>query len=107
LVETLVALILVSAVLLPSSYWLFHNRTSGAAWKKFRAVQILELKMNRALLQRLDRDWTEEISGPDYLRLEIHITHDGPESRLVGLAFDRQGQLVTELDGAYFVGKIP
>ncbi len=107
LVETLVAMVLVSAVLLPASFWLYRSRTSEAAWDRFRAVQILEMKINRAWIQRQEQDGSEEIPGSQHLRLEIHVVKDGAETRLMGTVRDRKGKPVTSLDAAYFHGKIP
>ncbi|MDB5050703.1 MAG: hypothetical protein JWO30_3774 [Fibrobacteres bacterium] len=105
LVETLVAMSLVCAVLLPACFWLYQSRASRAAWERFHALQILEMKMNRAVLLRQGTDWSGEVPEPGYLRLEIKAVRDGAETRLVGTAKDRKGRLVTGLQAAYFEGK--
>ena len=107
LVETLVAMVLVSTVLLPASFWLYRSRTSEAAWDRFRAVQVLEMKMNRAWLQHLEQDWAEVIPGSQRLRLEIRLVADGAETRLMGTVRDRKGKVITSLESVYFRGKIP
>ena len=107
LVETLVALALISAVMLPASFWLYRSRTSEAAWERFRAVQVLEMKMNRALLERWEKDRSEEIPGPGYLRLQIRVVQDGAETKLLGSASDRKGRPITSLEAAYFLEKLP
>lgn len=105
LIETLVAMSLVGAVLLPSCLWLYQSRTSRAAMEKFRATQVLEARMNRALLLRQGTDWSEEIPDPGYLRIEIHPLVDGTETRLSGTAKDRKGRLVSQLQAGFFEGK--
>ena len=107
LVETLVAMALVSAVLLPGSFWLYGSRTSQAARERFRALQLLEVEMNRSLVLHLEKDVSEEIPGPPYLRLEIRSVRDGSETRLLGSARDRQGRVVTRLEAAFFPGRVP
>lgn len=105
LIETLIALSLVGAVLLPSSVWLYQSRNSRSAWERFRAVQGLEMRMNRALLLRQEKDSKEEVAGPRYLRYEIRLLKDGEETRLLGLALDRKGGIVARLQGGYFEAK--
>ncbi|HKP95157.1 MAG TPA: type II secretion system protein [Fibrobacteria bacterium] len=104
LVETLVALSLVCAVLLPACLWLYQSRASRAAWERFRATQLLEARLNREFLLRRDRDWSEEIPEPGYLRLEIRVVRDGAETRLLGAARDRKGREITRLQAGYFRG---
>jgi prepilin-type N-terminal cleavage/methylation domain-containing protein len=104
LVETLVALSLVGAVLLPASLWLYP-RTGAGARERFRATQLLEMGMNRALLLRRDKEWSEEIPDPGYLRLEIRAVRDGAETRLLGSALDRKGRMVVQLQAGFFEGK--
>ncbi len=105
LVETLVAMSLVCAILLPSSFWLYQSRAGGAATERFRASQLLEMRMNRALLLRQAKDGGEEIPGPDYLRLVIRVVRDGAEVRLMGTALDRKGHVQAQLQAGYFAGK--
>jgi prepilin-type N-terminal cleavage/methylation domain-containing protein len=105
LIETLVAMSLVGAVLLPACFWLYQSRTSRAAMERFRATQVLESEMNRALLLRLDKDWSREIPDPGYLRFEIRPVRDGAETRLLGTAKDRKGRVVTQLQSGYFEGR--
>ena len=105
LVETLVAMALVVSVLLPACFWLYQSRTSRAALERFRATQALDTRMNRALLLRLDKDWSEEVPDPGYLRFEIHAVRDGSEMHLVGTAKDRKGRVITRLVAGYFGGK--
>jgi hypothetical protein len=100
-------LALVSAILLPASFWLYRSRTSQAAWERFRAVQLLEMRMNRAFLIRPDKDWSEEIPDPGYLRLEIHPVTDGPETRLLGTAKDRKGKVLVKLQSGFFGAGLP
>ena len=104
LVETLVAMSLVGAVLLPLCFWLYQSRTSREAMIRFRATQALEMRMNRAVLLRQDKDWSEEIPGPGYLRFEIRPVRDGMETRLAGTAKDRKGRIVTRLQAVWFKG---
>lgn len=101
LVETLVALILVSAVALPASLWLYRSRMHHAAWDRFRAVQALEDRMNRAVLLRADGDWSGTPEGTGY-RLEIRAEEDGGERRLIGTAKDRRGKVLVTLEAALF-----
>jgi prepilin-type N-terminal cleavage/methylation domain-containing protein len=102
LIETLVAMSLVGAVLLPTCFWLYQSRTSRAAMERFRATQALEMRMNRAVLLRQDADWSEEIPDPGYLRFEIHPIRDAAETRLLGTAKDRKGRIVAALQAGYF-----
>lgn len=102
LIETLVAMSLIGAVLLPACLWLYQSRTSRAARVHFRATQALESRMNRALVLRLEKDWSEEIPDPGYLRFEIHPVRSGVETLLSGTAKDRNGRVVSHLQGAYF-----
>ncbi len=105
LIETIVALTLVGSVLLPTCLWLYQSKTSHAALDRFRAAQFLEIKLNRAIILRQNKDWSEEISEPGYLRLEIKVGNDGHEIRLMSTAKDRQGRVLAQLQGAYFTGK--
>ena len=107
LVETLVAMSLVGAVLLPATLWLYSSRTSRDARDRFRAVQMLEMDMNRALVLRLKEPWSREQPEPGYLRLEIRPIMDGSETRLVGTARDRQGRILAELQAGFFTGRTP
>jgi prepilin-type N-terminal cleavage/methylation domain-containing protein len=102
LVETLIAMSLVGAVLLPACAWLYQSRTSRSAWERFRALQGLEMRMNRALLLKQEKKWIEEIPGSGYLRYEIEAIRDGEETRLLGVALDRKGRVVTRLQAGYF-----
>lgn len=107
LVETLVAMSLVGAVLLPASLWLYSSRTSRDARDRFRAVQMLEMEMNRAFTLRLKEPWSREQPEPGYLRLEIRPIREGSETRLVGTARNRQGRILAELQAGYFAGRTP
>ena len=102
LIETLIALSLASAILLPASLWLYHSRASRAALVKFHATQALEQEMNRALLLRPDHDVTTERLGHGYLRMRIRAVRDGKENRLIGTAFDRQGRSLAVLRATWF-----
>lgn len=102
LVETLVAMSLVGAVLLPTCFWLYQSRTSREAMMRFRAVQALEMRMNRALLLRQEKEWSEEVPDPGYLRFEIRPVRDGWETRLLGTAKDRKGRVVARLQAGWF-----
>lgn len=102
LVETLIAMTLASAVLLPASFWLYHSRASRAAWDKFRATQALESELDRAVLLRWDHDATREMSSPFYLKLIVHIERNADETRILGQALDRQGRPLAELQSGYF-----
>jgi type II secretory pathway component PulJ len=102
LVETLVAMLLVSAVVLPASLWLYRTRTHHAAWERFRATQLLEDRMNRALLLRPDRDQREREEGPTGLRFEIEVEEEGDETRLIGKAVNHRGRTVVTLEAALF-----
>jgi prepilin-type N-terminal cleavage/methylation domain-containing protein len=106
LMETLIAMTLAAAVLLPASFWLYQSRTSRAAMEKFRATQALEDRMNRAVLLRLERDRTEEAHLPGYVRLIFHVVRNAEETRIEGRAEDRRGRTLAELQAAYF-GKNP
>lgn len=101
LVETLVAMILVSAVALPASLWLYRSRMHHAAWDRFRAVQALEDRMNRAVLLRDTRDWSGAAEGTPY-RLEIRAREEGGERRLIGTARDRRGRVLAVLEADLF-----
>lgn len=107
LVETLVAMSLVGAVLLPATLWLYSSRTSRDARDRFRAVQMLEIEMNRAFVLRLKDPWSREHPDPGYLRLEIRPVRDGSETRLMGTTRDRQGRILAELQAGYFAGRAP
>ena len=101
-IETLMALILVSSILLPTSFWLYRSHTSQAAWEHFRATQLLEINMNRAFVLQQNKDAFVEIPGPNYLRLEIHAQKDGEEIRLFGKAYNRKGRVIVQLQTAFF-----
>jgi prepilin-type N-terminal cleavage/methylation domain-containing protein len=105
LVETLVALSLIGAVLLPACLWLYQSRASRSAWERFRATQRLEAELNRMLLLRQAEDRKVEFPDPGYMRLEIHAVRDGAEVRLFGSAKDRSGKVITGLQAAFFEGK--
>lgn len=102
LVETVVAMILVSAVALPASLWLYRSRMNHAAWERFRAVQWLEHRMNRAVLLRYSRDWRETMDREPGLRFEIRVEEDAGERRLMGTAKDRGGRTLVTLEGSVF-----
>lgn len=102
LMETLVAMTLAGAVLLPASFWLYHSRASRAAWDKFRATQALESELNRAVLLRRDQNAIREIAAPLYLKLDLRCERNADETRIVGRALDRQGRLLAELQAGYF-----
>jgi prepilin-type N-terminal cleavage/methylation domain-containing protein len=104
LIETLIALALASAVLLPASLWLYHSHASRAALTKFHAVQALEEEMNRALLLRLDHDASSERREPFPLRLRVRAARDGNETRLIGTAEDRQGRIIAGMQAAWYGG---
>lgn len=107
LVETLVAMSLVGAVLLPASLWLYSSRTSRDARDRFRALQMLEMEMNRAFVLRQKEPWSREQPDPGYLRLEIRPIREGSETRVVGKARNRQGRILAELQAGYFTGRAP
>jgi hypothetical protein len=102
LVETLVAMLLVSAVVLPASLWFYRTRTHHAAWERFRATQLLEHRMNRALLLRPDRDQRDREEGPAGLRFEIRVEEAADEKRLIGTAVNHRGRTVVTLEAALF-----
>lgn len=102
LIETIMALTLAGAILLPLSFWLYHSRASRGALERFRAAQALETELNRALILRLDHDVTREMSGPPYLKLTLQVGRDGEEARIRGLAADRKGRALAELQSAWF-----
>ena len=102
LVETLIALVLVSVLLLPASFWLVRSRAGRAAWEKFHAVQALEMRINRAVLTRLEKDMSEEMPEPWKQRIEIRVIRDGGDSRRVGTVRDRQGRQLATLDAWLF-----
>jgi len=105
LIETLFALTLASTILLPASLWLYHSRASRAALAKFRATQVLEMEMNRAVILHLDHDSASENPGRDALRIRIHCVREGREIRLLGSVADRQGRPLAALQSAWFAGE--
>lgn len=97
LVETLVAMLLVSAVALPSSLWLYRSRTNHAAWERFQAVQSLEQRMNRAILLRGGRDGAPD-TAPGGISFELRVEDGGDSERLIlGIARDRRGRVLVDL----------
>jgi prepilin-type N-terminal cleavage/methylation domain-containing protein len=102
LIESLVALGLVSAILLPTSLWLYRSKASHAAWSRFDATQALEIRMNRALVLRAAKDVIEEIQQPRYLRIEIRAKTDGPEVKLLGVAKDRKEKILARQEACLF-----
>lgn len=104
--ETLIAMALAGAFLLPASFWLYHSRSSRAALEKFRATQALQSELHRALILRLDHDSERDISGPQRLRLSLHVRKDADEVRISGKALDWKGRSLAELEAAYF-GEAP
>jgi prepilin-type N-terminal cleavage/methylation domain-containing protein len=107
LVETLVAMALAGAVLLPASFWLYRSHTTRAALDRFRALQSLEAELNRAVLLRLEQDAAKSIPFPAGARLRIHVLRDGPETRLLGTVEDRRGRTLAELQAGYFGESAP
>lgn len=107
LVETLVAMGLISAVLLPACFWLYRSQASRAAGERFHALQVLETRMNRAQVACPERDIREEITGHGYMRLEIRISHQGSEAHLSGSIRNRKGRVLANLQSACFKGGIP
>jgi prepilin-type N-terminal cleavage/methylation domain-containing protein len=102
LVETLMAMSLAGAFLLPASFWLYHSRSSRAALEKFRATQALQTELHRALVLRLDHDTEKDVPGPPLMRLSLHVRKDADEVRISGKATDRKGRSLAELEAAYF-----
>lgn len=102
LVETLVAMLLVAAIVLPASLWLYRTRTHHAAMERFRAVQQLEHRMNRAMLLRPDRGLRDREAGPAGLRFEIRVKEEAGERRLVGTAVNPRGRAVVTLEAAVY-----
>jgi hypothetical protein len=101
-VETLIAMSLAGAILLPASFWLYHSRSSRGAMDKFRATQALETELHRALALRLDHDSGKDLPGPPFVRLALHVHKAADEIRISGKAFDQKGRTLAELEGAYF-----
>lgn len=102
LVETMVAMIVVAAVVLPASLWLYRSRTNHAAWDRFRAVQILEDRMNRAVLLRKAPSLGEQMPGRPDWRIEIRIEDKGDGSRLVGTTKDGRGKVLASMEAMLF-----
>lgn len=102
LVETLMAMVIVAAVLLPASLWFYRSRTNHAAWERFRAVQLLEDRMNRAVLLRESPALGEQVPGLPPLRIEIRIEDQGGGRRMVGTAKDGRGKVLARLETMLF-----
>lgn len=102
LVETVVAMILVSAVVLPASLWLYRSRMNHAAWERFHAVQQLEDRMNRAFLQRDARGLSGQVQGLPILRFEIRAVDEAGERRLLGEVRDAKGRSIATLETVIF-----
>lgn len=102
LVETVIALILATTILVPASLWLYHSRASRAALARFHAAQALEAEMHKAQLLRRADDAASEIAGPPWLRVEIGAVADGDEMLLIGTATDRRGVPLARLRSAWF-----
>lgn len=101
LVETVVAMLLVSVVALPASLWLYRSRANHAAWERFHAAQALERRMNRALLVRHVRDQGFQ-AGPPGLSLELRLVEGDGERRILGVARDRRGRAILDLEAVLF-----
>jgi prepilin-type N-terminal cleavage/methylation domain-containing protein len=102
LIETLVALILVTSVALPASLWFYRSRMNQAAMERFKAVQLLESKMNRALLGRLEKHYQESISLGGIKQLEIRHKRDGDEHYLFGRVIHSSGKEVATMEAVWF-----
>lgn len=102
LLETLIAMVLVGAVLLPISLWLYRSQTTRAALEKFRAVQQLEIQMNRAVLLRRDRNWNQESQAPGSFHFQITVQDQAGERKLIGVAKDSRGKVITTLETVLF-----
>lgn len=107
LAETLIALILVSTVLLPASYWLYRSRASRSAVERFHALQALEARMNRAELLCLDKDLGATLWDPEYMQLRIRMVTEGPETQLLGSIQNRKGKTLVRLQAACFRSDSP
>ena len=107
LIEVLVALGIISVVLLPTSLWLYSSKTSRAALEKFHATQALEMQMNRAFLLRQDKNWNGDVKVPEFFRLEINVENKDGETRLLGMAKNRDGKIVCHLESDFFSGVTP
>ena len=105
MVETLVAMGIVSAVLLPAGFWLYKSRAGRAAAEKFQATQALEMQMHRAFLLRLKKDWSGEAGSPPF-RLDIKVATREGETRLLGTAKNREGKIICRLEADLF-GETP
>lgn len=102
LVETLVAMIVVTAVVLPASLWLYRSRTNHAAWERFRAVQFLEDRMNRAMLLRKAPALGEQMPGLPACRIEIRAEDKRDGRRMVGMAKDGRGRILASMETMLF-----
>ena len=100
--ETLVAMLLVSAVALPASLWLYRSRANNAAWERFQAVQLLEQRMHRAFLLRYERNWSGTMDSAPGLRFDIRVEEEAGEFRLLGTARNRRGRAVVSLEASFF-----
>lgn len=102
LVETLVALAVVSAVVLSTSLWLHKNRTNQAAFRRFEAIQELEMRMNRAFLLKRDRRLGLPATGEQGWQYRIRLEKGDGESILLGAVEDRHGKTIVELQVPLF-----
>jgi prepilin-type N-terminal cleavage/methylation domain-containing protein len=102
LVETLVAMLIVSVAALPASLWLYRSRANHAAWERFHTLQMLEHRMNRAMVLRLDQDWSEQVQGPPNRRFVIRVKNESGERRLSGEALNEQGKAMVTLEAVLF-----
>ncbi len=107
LIETLIALCLASAVLLPTSLWFYRSHASRAAYEKFQATQELERSMQRTFLLGLEQDWKDEVLLPGLplpYRLEIRVLAKNGEIRYLGSAKNHEG-VICHLEVDRFTGE--
>jgi prepilin-type N-terminal cleavage/methylation domain-containing protein len=102
LVETLVALAIVTAVALPASLWFQRNRVNQAAWMNFEAVQGLELRMNRAYLLRRGDNLGMPSNEVGPLQYRIRLEGRETEKHLTGIAQDAHGKVILQLSAPIF-----
>ncbi len=103
LIETLIAMIIASVFLFPLSAWFYRRTENQAATEKFMATQILENRLQRAYLLKPHSVFLEQMSAAPFLQIKIDIVKDGKETILRGIASNKQGKVISQLQMDYFI----
>ncbi len=107
LVETLIAMVLATAFLVPLSTWLYKNHVNQRALNRFCALSLLETELHRAFLQREEKTIFKEYEVPCRCRVEIEPELIGDEVKLSGKVLGLSGPPLGRMTISYFGRKSP